>query len=55
MLGIDHKQPYIIKVPGLLTPDECASLIAKYSGALKRDLIDAQLRMRDNQGHPATP
>jgi hypothetical protein len=29
MLDLDHTQPYIIKAPGLLTPDECRLLIAK--------------------------
>jgi predicted 2-oxoglutarate/Fe(II)-dependent dioxygenase YbiX len=29
MLEIDHKQPYILKVQGVLTPEECAAFIAK--------------------------
>ena len=29
MIDVDHKQPYILKVPGLLTLDECQLLIAK--------------------------
>src|SRR4051794_37498413 len=29
MFEVDHKQPYIIKVPELLTSVECESLIAK--------------------------
>jgi prolyl 4-hydroxylase len=29
MFDVDHKQPYIFRVEGLLTPDECAALIAK--------------------------
>jgi predicted 2-oxoglutarate/Fe(II)-dependent dioxygenase YbiX len=29
MVEVDHTQPCIIKLPGLLTPDECAALIAK--------------------------
>jgi Protein of unknown function (DUF3987) len=29
--------------------------VAKYSGALKGELIDQQLRSVDNQGHPVTP
>jgi hypothetical protein len=29
MFDVDHKQPYIIKVQGLLTPDECKALIDK--------------------------
>jgi prolyl 4-hydroxylase len=29
MLDIDHKQPYIVEAPKLLSPDECQDLIAK--------------------------
>lgn len=29
MFDVDHKQSYIIKVPGLLTPDECGALITR--------------------------
>ena len=29
MSDIDPAKPYIIKLPGLLAPDECASLIAR--------------------------
>ena len=29
MFDVDHQQPYILKVPGLLTLDECRALIAK--------------------------
>lgn len=29
MSEVDHERPYIIKVPGLLTQDECRALIAK--------------------------
>src|ERR1700736_3155696 len=29
MSDVDHEQPYIIKVPGLLSPDESRALIAK--------------------------
>jgi hypothetical protein len=29
MFDVDHKRPYIIKVPDLLTPEVCGSLIAK--------------------------
>ena len=29
MFALDHNRPYIIELPGLLTPDECQELIAK--------------------------
>src|SRR5436305_5151232 len=29
MMEIDHKRPYIIKVQGVLTPEECTALIAR--------------------------
>jgi len=32
MHEVDKTKPYIIKLPGLLTPDECASLIARIEG-----------------------
>ena len=43
MLDVDHKRPYIIEVPDLLTPDECGSLIAKIE-SLRPDVATINTR-----------